>query len=442
MTTIRLSQFLSLWTTSISDTAGITYLHCGLQAKMLLRSYYTLYRLGSQESDSHDADAVHLFKKAFRFLLQVRKQPSARYLPSYFLESIMLALIVAEKFHLGIKAIICALLYKIVKAGQTSLTIIKQEFNDDIAYIIQGLIWISDNPGTCSHLTQALTSIYNNFSYNHLLMVLLNLVEKIQQLYMIESRHAAKQVEAHIVEGHIQLVPQIESMYVALVKNLGLRNLYLELTDICFKIKNPTIYNDILVQLQSDLQSPKNFLKHFANEIYSLLQVANIDCSIQGRTKSIASIHNKIQNRGIAFSAINDFYAICIVFESTLEEEFNNCWYIYNLLVDRYRVDIKYLRDWISKLKNEDSSYTALHLTIESDEGLWVEVQIRTSRMHYNAEYGDAAHWKYKDHNAMMHTAWEHISWIVEARDYLQKPKNTSRNISIMSAEIYTRSCK
>lgn len=432
MNTIRLTQVVSLWGSSISTAAPYTH-GAASNNSFILQSYYTLYSLGTKAPDHHDADYyVNLLKKAFRLVVQVSQPQTGITSSPCFLQALALALIVAEKLQLGIKAIICALLYSVAKEGKVCGGSIKEAFDDDITYILQGLLWISEQPFSCdSKHTKGLSVIYyTHFSHNHLLIILLHLAEQIQKLYMLEVWQPEQQK---------QIVKAMESMYAPLAKNLGLHQLYLELTDNCFKAHYPTTYHQLVGQVQNNLQSSKGFLEHFAKQIYKMLQANSIACSIKGRTKSIASIYNKIQDRVIPFSAINDFYAICIVFESPLEDECTNCWYIYNLIASRYCVNRKYLRDWISKSK--DSNYEALHLTIQSDAGLWVEVQIRTTRMNEIAEYGDAAHWKYKNQHTLGDAVWNHISWLTQARDYLQNnvANNPPHNIPVIVLDMYYR---
>ncbi len=429
MNTIRLAQAVSLWASSISTAAQYPP-NTSSNSSFILQSYYTLYSLGSKASDPHDVDYVHLLKKAFRLVIQVSQpQAAGTTLSTCFLQALTLVLIVAEKLELGPKAIICALLYSLAKERKACVGTIEQAFDDDIAYILQGLLGFSEQPFACdSKPSKRLAVIYTHFSHNHLLILLFRLAEHIQKLYILEVWQPEQQK---------QVVQEIERMYAPLAKTLGLHKLYLELTDSSFKAQHPTTYHQLVAQVQNNLQSPKGFLEHFAKQIHAMLQVNSIACSIKGRTKSIASIYNKIQDRGILFSAINDFYAICIVFESTLEDECTDCWYLYNLIASRYCVNRKYLRDWISKAK--DSNYEALHLTIQSDAGLWVEVQIRTTRMNEIAEYGDAAHWKYKNQHKGGDTAWRHISWLTQARDYLQNNVANSlpHNISVIALDMY-----
>ena len=434
MDRIRLTHLVSLWVNSISSTSTYTRPHTNSPASIILQSYYTLYQLGTQVSKHSYMDEIRLMKKAFRFVLQVAQPPSSAALSATFLQTIMLALIAADKMRLGTQAITCALLYGVARKEQAVLHNIKQAFGDDMADIIQDLIWLSDHhPEACySRDTTAQGPIYTDCSNNHLLIILLNLAQQLQTLYVIEIWNVEKQME---------LLRQMENIYAPLVRQLDLKNLYLELADICFKVQNPIIYQSLIEQVQQHVQSPQGFLENFAKQIYTMLQSASITCSIKGRTKSIASIHNKIKNRGIAFEAINDFYAICIVFESREEDEFNNCWHIYNIIADRYRVKAPYLRDWISRPKDAYNSYQALHLTIQSDEGLLVEVQIRTTRMHQNAEYGDAAHWKYKNDYTKMSTTCSHIYWLERAKAYLSTCATQQHpcNIFIIASDIYDR---
>ncbi len=131
--------------------------------------------------------------------------------------------------------------------------------------------------------------------------------------------------------------------------------------------------------------------------IQKTLNKESFNYSINGRSKSIYSIHNKMENQSIPFENIFDKFAIRIVYSAEIEEEKFIAWKIYSVITDHFVPNPTRLRDWITAPKS--TGYEALHITVSGPENQWIEVQIRSERMHEIAEKGYAAHHKYKIKN-------------------------------------------
>jgi GTP pyrophosphokinase len=381
---------------------------------------------------SKDTDYLKLLKKAFRFVLQVYQEFPHGSKPPLFFYPIEVAIITAEKFRLGAKSIVCALLHSVIKDKKVSELTLRQEFGDEVTSIIKGLTKVSGITYKDSgHESSNLLYVVTRFSPNNLLIVLIKFAEYLHKMYAIEQLTWEKQAK---------LADEAYRIYIPLAHNLGLNNVYLELEDLHLKFKHRIVYDSIVKRIRATKTSKIGFLERFAKQVYAATQREGVRCVIKGRTKSIASISSKIKDRGVAFEDIHDFYAIRVIFDSELGDEFSDCWSVFEAITGLYSVKINNLRDWISRPKGgEVDGYEALHLTVQSHEEPWVEVQIRAKRMDDKAEYGDAAHWKYKSNNLGKEFDKMDKRWLERARDYLiQNDREHQQNdISISVNRIY-----
>jgi GTP pyrophosphokinase len=205
-------------------------------------------------------------------------------------------------------------------------------------------------------------------------------------------------------------------IYAPLAHRLGLYNIKTELEDLSLKYTQPDIYKEIAQKLADSKKERGKYINEFVNPLKDLLIEKGYNFEIYGRPKSIYSIYNKIKTKHVPFEEIYDLFAIRIIVDTEIEKEKSECWGVYSVITDLYTPSTERLRDWISNPKA--NGYEALHTTVMGPQGRWVEVQIRSKRMHEIAEMGVAAHWKYKENstdNAL-------DEWIEKIRETIQNP--------------------
>jgi len=173
-----------------------------------------------------------------------------------------------------------------------------------------------------------------------------------------------------------------------------LYNIKTELEDLALKYTDPERYNSILNKMEESKEEQQEYIEAFTKIVETSLTQQKIDYYIKGRPKSIYSIYRKMESQGVSFEEVYDKFAIRIIYKSEPAEEKFLAWKIYSIVTDHFRPNPTRLRDWISSPKS--TGYEALHITVMGPKGKWVEVQIRSERMHEIAEKGYAAHFKYK----------------------------------------------
>ena len=183
-------------------------------------------------------------------------------------------------------------------------------------------------------------------------------------------------------------------IYAPLAHRVGLYNIKTELEDLGLKYTDPEMYNLILGKIEESKEEQTQYIKEFTAIIRQALNDEKIDCYIKGRPKSIYSIYKKMVSKAISYEEVYDKFAIRVVYKSDEHNEKFLAWKIYSVVTDHFRPNPTRLRDWLSTPKS--TGYEALHTTVMGPKNRWVEIQIRSERMHEIAEKGYAAHFKYK----------------------------------------------
>jgi GTP pyrophosphokinase len=179
-----------------------------------------------------------------------------------------------------------------------------------------------------------------------------------------------------------------------LAHRIGLYNIKTELEDLSLKYTEALRYEAIKEKIEASKEAQDDYIKAFEDFVKSALNKERLKYSIKGRAKSIYSIHRKMQKQNIGFEQVYDKFAVRIVYEAQRAKEKLIAWKIYSIITDHFTPNPTRLRDWITAPKS--NGYEALHVTVMGPQNKWIEVQIRSERMHEIAEKGYAAHYKYK----------------------------------------------
>jgi GTP diphosphokinase / guanosine-3',5'-bis(diphosphate) 3'-diphosphatase len=183
-------------------------------------------------------------------------------------------------------------------------------------------------------------------------------------------------------------------VYIPLCHRLGFYRIKSEMEDKVFYFRNNQIYIELQRKIVNSSHERDNFIKSFIRPIEEELHNQKINFKIKWRTKSIFSIYTKMLSQDIPFEKVFDLFAIRVIIDSQPNKEKSDCWHVFSVVTNIYKSDTKRLRDWISKPR--ENGYESLHITVETSNKNFVEVQIRTTRMDDEAENGMAAHWRYK----------------------------------------------
>ncbi len=327
-----------------------------------------------------------LIRKAFEFAFEAHKKVRRKSGEPYIYHPLAVAKIAINNIGLGTTSFIASLLHDVVEDTDYTVEDIRGLFGDKVAYLIDGLTKISSVVEGKNVQVENFKKILLTLSKD-VRVILVKIADRLHNLRTMDSMPDYKKART---------VSETISIYIPLAHRLGLYPIKTEMEDICFRFQDPVTYNEIAEKLASFETNLDNFMELFTDPIIDDLEELGIQFSINARTKSVASIYRKMKQKGVPFEEVYDIFAIRIVFEPNKDfSEKKQCWSIYSVITDEYRPKPDRLRDWISNPK--PNGYEALHTTVMGPDNKWVEVQIRSSRMNDIAEYGYAAHWKYKE---------------------------------------------
>ena len=364
--------------------------------------------------DSPHRKKVDIITKAFNFARQAHKGVRRLSGEPYIMHPIAVAQIACEEMGLGSTSICAALLHDVVEDTDYSVEDIENIFGSKIAMIVDGLTKISGGIFGDKASAQA-----ENFKKLLLTMsddirvILIKICDRLHNMRTLASQAPNKQYK---IAGETMYI------YAPLANRLGLNKIKTELEDLSFKYEHPEEYKDITNKLSMSEEQRQKLFKDFTTPIRAALDSLGIQYEIKARVKSPYSIWNKMQNKHVSFDEIYDILAVRIIFTpKERANEINECFNIYVAISRIYKSHPDRLRDWLNHPKA--NGYQALHVTLMSKQGKWIEVQIRSDRMDEIAEQGFAAHWKYKDGNDGHEDDGELNDWLSTIKEILDDPQ-------------------
>ena len=351
--------------------------------KAIAREYKELLRISYQTLSEEDKKLIRL---AFDTAVDAHKDQRRKSGEPYIFHPIAVAKIVASQIGLDAVAIASALLHDVVEDTDYTIEDIERLFGNTVAHIVEGLTKISSMSRENDISLQA-----ENFRKLLLTMnddvrvILIKIADRLHNMQTMDSMAEYKQAK---------IASETLYIYAPIAHRIGLYNIKTELEDLALKYTDPERYNSILNKMEESKEEQQEYIEAFTKIVETSLTQQKIDYSIKGRPKSIYSIYRKMESQGVSFEEVYDKFAIRIIYKSEPAEEKFLAWKIYSIVTDHFRPNPTRLRDWISSPKS--TGYEALHITVMGPKGKWVEVQIRSERMHEIAEKGYAAHFKYK----------------------------------------------
>lgn len=364
---------------------------------------------------SNHRKKVEIIERAFRFANEAHKGIRRRSGEPYIMHPIAVARIVQHEIGLGSTSICAALLHDVVEDTDYTVEDISRNFGPKIAQLVDGLTKISGGifgekaSAQAENIRRLLLTMSEDIR-----VVIIKMADRLHNMRTLGSMAPNKQ---HKIAGETLYI------YAPLAHRLGLFAIKTELEDLAFKYEHPEEHAVIEHQIKASEAERQAVFRNFATPITEKLGELGLKFRISARVKSVYSIWNKMQTKHVPFSEVYDLYAVRIVFDldnpDDTAAEKATCWQIYSAITDLYRLHPERTRDWISSPKI--NGYQALHLTVMGPDGNWVEVQIRSSRMHEIAEKGFAAHWRYKIGDTEEET--ELNNWIRTIKDILDNPE-------------------
>lgn len=357
---------------------------------------------------------VDIITKAFNFARQAHKGVRRLSGEPYIMHPIAVAQIACSEMGLGSTSISAALLHDVVEDTDYTVEDIENIFGAKVAQIVDGLTKISG--GIFGEQASAQAENFKKLLLtmsDDIRVILIKICDRLHNMRTLDSQPANKQYK---------IAGETLYLYAPLANRLGLNKIKTELENLSFKFEHPEEYKSIEAKLADTQVSRNSLFADFTTPIKDALDKMGLEYEIKARVKSPYSIWNKMQNKHVTFDQIYDILAVRIIFKpKKYEEEVNECFNIYVAISQIYKSHPDRLRDWVNHPKA--NGYQALHVTLMSKQGRWIEVQIRSDHMDEVAEQGFAAHWKYKDGGEITEDDGELNNWLRTIKEILDDPQ-------------------
>lgn len=382
-------------------------------------------------------EELEVVQKAFDFANEAHKGVRRRSGEPYILHPIAVAKIVVNSIGLGYKSIAAALLHDVVEDTDYTVDDIRNLFGDRIALLVDGLTKIKTVLDKEDKARQKSIQAEN---FKRILLTLNDDV-RVVLIKLADRLHNCRTIEYMPEHKRDKILSETMFIFIPLAHRLGLYEVKSEMEDIWLRYKEPEAFNDISEKINRNINDKEKEIDEFILPISKALSASGFNFEIKKRVKTPYSIWHKMMTKNITFDQVYDLYAVRIIFnpeEGTQESERDQCYHVFSIITDIYRYKSDRVRDWVKHPKN--NGYEALHCTLMSNSGIWIEVQIRSGRMNEIAEKGIAAHWVYKKDGLINdENESEMDKWIGKIQEILVNPDvNALELLDIIHSDLLT----
>ncbi len=367
------------------------------------------------------ASELDIIQKAFDFANEAHKNVRRRSGEPYILHPIAVAKIVVGDIGLGYKSISAALLHDVVEDTEYTVADIQRLCGKKIASLVDGLTKIKtvlDNQDKNSEAEQYTQSLQaENFKR---ILLTLNDDVRVVLIKLADRLHNCRTIEFMPEYKRDKILSETMFIFIPLAHRLGLYEVKSEMENIWLRYKEPEAYDDIAARINRTMSDRAREIDDFIRPIEAALLDKGFNLQVKKRVKTPYSIWRKMQTKNVPFEQVYDLYAIRIIFtpsKETKETERDQCYHIFSIITGLYSYKSDRVRDWVKHPKS--NGYEALHCTLQSRNGMWVEVQIRSRRMDDIAEKGIAAHWAYKREGYVGENDSEMDKWLAKIKEIL-----------------------
>ncbi len=357
--------------------------------------------------DTFSKEDIEKIKKAFEIADEAHKEQRRRSGEPYIIHPIAVARILVD-MGMDADSVCAALLHDVVEDTPTTSEEIREMFGEDVEHLVDGVTKLGQIPLSASKEEQQSENIRKMFlaMSRDIRVVIIKLADRVHNMRTLKFMPEEKQ--------RYKARETLE-IYAPIAHRLGIRAFKEELEDLAISYLDPVAYGEIAKTLEKQVESRQSFLDKIKDEIFERVRKDVPNVRIEGRIKSVHGIYRKTYMQNRTIDEIYDIYAVRLIVDSVYE-----CYCCLGIIHDMFNPILGRFKDYISTPK--PNMYQSLHTTVIGKDGIPFEVQIRTWEMHHTAEYGIAAHWKYKLGMSGKVKFEERLSWI---RQLLESQKES-----------------
>ncbi len=328
----------------------------------------------------HPSKDLSMVEKAYKVACEAHGEQKRKSGEPYIIHPLSVAKILAE-LELDLESIVAGLLHDVVEDTKYTLEDIAKMFNDDVAQLVDGV----------TKLEKFAYSSKEEFQAENFRKMFLSMAKDIRVILIkvADRLHNMRTLKYHRPEKQKEIAQETLDIYAPLADRLGISKIKTELEDLCLRYLEPEAYYDLVDKIHRKQNEREEFVNKIVQEIKEKCEAAGIKCSVSGRPKHFFSIYKKMHTKNKTLDQIFDLFAVRVLVNSV-----KDCYGVLGVVHEAYTPMPNRFKDYIAMPKA--NMYQSLHNTLIGPDGLIFEIQIRTYEMHRTAEYGIAAHWKYK----------------------------------------------
>lgn len=371
----------------------------------------------------YDEEDVEAVKKAYKVAYQAHDGQKRKSGEPYIIHPICVAIILAE-LELDKETIMAGLLHDVVEDTEATHEDLVREFGEEVACLVDGVTKL----GQLSYSKDKIEVQAENLRKMFLAMakdirvILIKLADRLHNMRTMQFMRPEKQKEKS---------RETMDIYAPIAHRLGISKIKVELDDLSLRYLKPEVYKDLERSLDSAKEEREIFIKEIVEEVRGHIDRAGIKAEIDGRVKHMFSIYKKMVNQNKTIDQIYDLFAVRIKVDTV-----KDCYAALGIIHEMYKPIPGRFKDYIAMPK--PNMYQSLHTTLIGPEGHPFEIQIRTFEMHRVAEYGIAAHWKYKeDKNTKgVNKEEEKLSWLREVLEWQRDMDDNKEFLSLLKTNL------
>ena len=370
----------------------------------------------------HPSTDLSLVEKAYKLADEAHGSQCRKSGEPYIIHPLCVALILAE-LELDKETIVAGILHDVIEDTEYSYEDITNMFGGEVALLVDGVTKL----GQLSYSTDKLDVQAENLRKMFLAMakdirvILIKLADRLHNMRTLQYMRPEKQKEK---------ARETMDIYAPLAHRLGISKIKIELDDLSLKYLQPEVYQDLATQIASKKSEREEFIGAIVKEVTSHIVNAGIKAEIDGRVKHFFSIYKKMVKQDKTLDQIYDLFAVRIKVDSV-----KDCYAALGVIHEMYKPIPGRFKDYIAMPKK--NMYQSLHTTLIGPQGQPFEIQIRTFDMHRTAEYGIAAHWKYKEgKSGEINKEEEKLSWLRQILEWQQDMSDNREFLSLLKTDL------
>ena len=370
----------------------------------------------------HPSTDLTMIEKAYQVAKAAHKDQVRKSGEPYIIHPLCVGIILAD-LELDKESIAAGLLHDVVEDTPMTTEDVAREFGDEVALLVDGVTKLGQLSYSADKVDEQAENLRKMFlaMAKDIRVILIKLADRLHNMRTLKYMRPEKQKEK---------ARETMDIYAPIAQRLGISKVKIELDDLALKYLEPEVYYDLVAQIADKKSVREKYVKSIVAEVKQHMDNANIEADVQGRVKHFFSIYKKMVNQDKTLDQIYDLFAVHILVESV-----KDCYAALGVIHEMYKPIPGRFKDYIAMPKA--NMYQSLHTTLIGPKGQPFEIQIRTYDMHRTAEYGIAAHWKYKESGGSneknvegKNSAEAKLTWL---RQILEWQRDMSDNREFMS---------